>query len=263
MQRSILVVLVSVTLSALVTTLLLLVQAPGGGGGGAARVVDGPVSLSDSVSRTELARLEERLEGLVLEVEALRAGARAERVPATEVGDSADGERWGELLAAMSAEPAASHAFRSKVEEVISQLEEEREAEEWSEELEGRQEEAVKAIAEYDELSDRVDQRLTKLRDSMFLDGRQLADMRSLVILQNDRNREMTRLWSGGDTPKEDLDRIFAENRAAHRAEVSALIGEDQLGAYRKYLREGGFGGRFSFFVGPWEGWRSGDAGGK
>ena len=35
-----------------------------------ARVVDGPVSLSDSVSRTELARLEERIEGLVLEVEA-------------------------------------------------------------------------------------------------------------------------------------------------------------------------------------------------
>ena len=65
----------------------------------------------------------------------------------------------------------------------------------------------------------------------------------------------MTRLWSSGDVDDEELGRIFMENRAAHRAEVLELIGQERLGAYQGFLRAGGLGGRFSYFTAPWENW--------
>jgi len=83
--------------------------------------------------------------------------------------------------------------------------------------------------------------------------------MTSLLDTQNERNRELTRLWSSGEVGDEELGRIFMENRTAHRAEIRALVGEGGLPRYQKFLKEGGLGGLFSYFTAPGENWAESD----
>lgn len=148
---------------------------------------------------------------------------------------------------ASPASAAEREVFREQVAQVLTELEE-------AEEQERRAKEARESNEEYDRIEETLDARLASLQTSLGLTAKQAGDLGSLLAVQNERNREMTRLWSEGE-PKEELDARFQEYRASHRREVVALLGPDQLKTYRRMLRENHLGGRFSFFVGPWEDW--------
>ena len=219
-----------------------------------------PVAPDASASVTqgeELAALEARVTELAMEVAELRAERRSsERVDGAPEEASIDPEsELSSIVRAMESQLETSDGFRDQIVQVMGELEAEKEALEFEEELEERRKEAVRANREYDRFETELEPRLSGMQEKLGLDGRQTSEMRSLLALQNDRNREMTRLWSGGETSDEDLERMFAENRAAHRAEVIAILGTDQLGRYKKLVADGGLGGRFSFFTGPWEDW--------
>lgn len=148
---------------------------------------------------------------------------------------------------ASPASTAEREVFREQVAQVLTELEE-------AEEQERRAKEARESNEEYDRIEKTLDARLASLQTSLRLTAKQAGDLGSLLAVQNERNREMTRLWSEGE-PKEELDARFQEYRASHRREVVALLGPEQLRTYRRMLRENHLGGRFSFFVGPWEDW--------
>lgn len=150
---------------------------------------------------------------------------------------------------------ASRDALREQVAEVLSEIEKEKVAEDLEKELEDRREEAIKSYKEYDEFEDKLDARVAVLRNKLGLPAITAHELAGLLTLQNDRNREMTHLWSQGETSEEELAEIFMANRAAHRSEVMALLGDEQLGAYRQYVQASGLGGRFSFFTAPWEEW--------
>ena len=151
---------------------------------------------------------------------------------------------------------ADNHAeLREKVFDALQEIEQEKEVARREEELVERREEAVRAIAEYDAFADELETRVAKLLEQLYLDDGQVKGLRSALTIQNDRNREMTRLWAEGNTSEEELRRIFRENRKAHRSEVKAFLGEEQLGTYRQFMTRGGLGPRFSFFIGPKEVW--------
>jgi hypothetical protein len=213
----------------------------------------GPGAATDN----ELDSLRARIDELSMEVAALRQqGVLARREAATLTEDkdgfAAAGQAQGSAAASI---PGGKDAFKAQVTAVVTQIEEEKEAEEWQEELAGRREEEVKANEEYDGVDAKLDTIVADLEQKLFLGAGRLGGMRDLIVLQNERNREMTRLWAAGETSEEELGLLFAEHRAAHRAEISALLGPEQLGTYRAQLRKNGLGGRFSFFVGPWDDW--------
>ena len=163
----------------------------------------------------------------------------------------------GELV---GGSPAELSAFREEVTRVLEEREAQERAEQRAAEMEERVKEAAESYAEYDEVDARLDETVSKLGDQLGLGVQDRRVIRDLLENQNDRNREMTRLWSSGDVDDEELGRIFMENRAAHRAEVLELIGQERLGAYQGFLRAGGLGGRFSYFTAPWENWANAKA---
>ena len=205
----------------------------------------------------EVAELRRSLDALALEVAALRRlPAPAQRVEATAgAGGSGEAGADGVALEQALTTREGGDLIRSSVEEVLASIEEERAAEEWEAELEERQEEAVRANEEYDRIEAELDDRMQEFNDRLVLSPSQSVDLRKLVALQNERNRDMTHLWSEGKTSEEDLEAIFMENREHHREEVARLLGTEKLRTYRQVLRKGGLGGRFAFFVGPAEDW--------
>lgn len=254
MRNALLLIIGCTVLSA--TTSLILVSAlqdPG-----AAAIAPG-VAVPDSSAATddELDSLRARIDELSMEVAALRQQGMLARREAATLAEKEDGlaaARQAQGSAAASS-PGGEDAFRAQVTAVVTQIEEKKEAEEWQEELAGRREEEVKANEEYDGVDAKLDTIVADLEQKLFLGAGRLGGMRDLIVLQNERNREMTRLWAAGETSEEELGLLFAEHRAAHRAEISALLGPEQLDTYRDHLRKNGLGGRFSFFVDPWEDW--------
>jgi hypothetical protein len=201
--------------------------------------------------------LQTALDELTLEVARLQEHRGSERLSLAVAADAEAAEEEAALSNAMGSLQGGGAQFKAQVAEALTQIEEEREAVEFAEELEERREEAIEANAEYDTFNTDLASKSRELQDKLFLSSAQTADMRKLLALQNDRNREMTRLWSEGNTSEDELGEIFMRNRAEHRAEILALLPPGQQGTYRKYVREGGLGGRFSFFVAPWEEWKN------
>lgn len=195
--------------------------------------------------RMQIALLEDRIAGLES-----RGASGSREVPLAASGGAAG---LGGLAAGGS--PAELSAFRDEVTRVLEEREAQERAEQRAAEMEGRVKEAADSYAEYDEVDAGLDETVSKLGDQLGLGVQDRRVIRDLLETQNDRNREMTRLWSSGDVDDEELGRIFMENRAAHRAEVLELIGQERLGAYQGFLRAGGLGGRFSYFTAPWENW--------
>ncbi|MEE2940140.1 MAG: hypothetical protein VX460_07145 [Planctomycetota bacterium] len=195
--------------------------------------------------RMQIALLEDRIAGLE------SSGVSGSREVPLAVANEPAGP--GGSLAAAS--PAEQGAFRDQVTRVLEELEAEERAEQRAAEMEERAKEAADSYAEYDDVDARMEETVSKLGDQLGLGVQDRRVIRDLLEDQNDRNREMTRLWSSGDVDDEELGRIFMENRATHRAEVLELIGQERLGAYQGFLRAGGLGGRFSYFTAPWENW--------
>lgn len=261
MQRLLAAIAVSVVLSACVSFFIVTLLAPPQSGAQAV-AVPAVTPQSDGATVAQLSALQRKLEDLEVELENLRHQDRsARRSLVAGAVNAGDGVTSGRPLdrPALEALFGGGDVFREQVAQVITQIEEQKEAVAWEEELVERQEEAALANSEYDEFNTTLETRLVAMQDNMRLGNGQVDDMRSLLALQNDRNREMTRLWSQGDTSEEELGRIFEENRIAHRTELTALLGPEQLGAYRKHLREKSLGGRFSFFVGAWDDWNKGE----
>jgi hypothetical protein len=256
MQRSLLVVLTSVVLSVAVSLLALVAYE---GATEQAEASAPPLSRSTEsqipVTAEQLQALQVSLDELSLEVSRLRELRSSDRrsLPMAAASEGSKGEEAQAI--AMGALQSGSAAFKAQVAEALTEIEEEREAVEFEEELDERREEAVKANEEYDQLDTDLVTKTQELTDKLLLGSSQSKDMRRLLATQNERNREMTRLWSEGNTSEDELGEIFMSNRAAHRAEIQNLLHSDQLETYRSYLRDGGLGGRFSFFVAPWDEW--------
>lgn len=258
MSHPIPVIASSLVLSALVSTVIVLTLSPTP----PTSVVPGAEGLRPRGSGTErveaeVAELRRSLDALTLEVASLRRlPTPAQRVEASAgASDSGVAGATGGAFEEALTSRQGGDLLRSSVEDVLASIEEERAAEEWEAELEERREEAERANEEYDRLDAELDDRMQKLNDRLVLSPSQSRDLRKLVALQNERNRDMTHLWSEGKTSDEDLEAIFMENRAHHREEIARLLGTEKLGAYRQVLRGGGLGGRFAFFVGPAEDW--------
>jgi len=204
------------------------------------------------VTPEQLDRLHEELGDLRLLVEHLeqRLAAARRRPVAREsaAGEPAATEEGATPLPSLLVSSDSDRqVFKDQVAQVLTELEE-------AEEEQRRLREVEESNKEYDLVEETLDGRLAGLQTGLGLTSSQASDLGSLLAVQNERNREMTRLWSEG-APQEDLDKRFAEYRAAHRREVMALLGPGQLSGYRRMLRDNHLGGRFSFFVGPWEGW--------
>ncbi len=208
-----------------------------------------PVSLQQesSVNSAEIDQMREELRDLRLLVETLEQRlSTSRRQPVTVEPSAVEGgpAQASNLLASSDSERSV---FKDQVVQVLTEIEE-------AEEAEKRLKEVEESNAEYDVIEETLDERLVGLQTKLGLAAGQASDLGSLLAVQNERNREMTRLWSEG-VSKEELDQRFAEYRATHRREVMALLGPDQMNGYRRMLRNGHLGGRFSFFVGPWEDW--------
>lgn len=208
-----------------------------------------PVALQQetTVSPEEIDQMREELGNLRLLVESLEQRLSASRRQPVTVEPSAVEGGPAPLPTLLASSDSDRSAFKEHVVQVLTELEE-------AEEAEKRLKEVEESNAEYDVFEETLDERLVGLQTKLGLATDQASDLGSLLAVQNERNREMTRLWSEG-VPKEELDERFAEYRATHRREVMALLGTNQLNGYRRMLRDGHLGGRFSFFVGPWEGW--------
>jgi len=251
MQRASLILPLCVVLSAAVSGLLVLalsVDASEPPKPGAAAP-----PIAPAVTREDLQALETRLDDLAMELSLLREERTSVDVVPAQATPEAKSS-WGGL-SGLQPDDEATRALRDQVAAVMAEIEEEKEAADFETELEDRREEEVKSNKEYDEFEDELATRVTKLSDQLGLQAQESNDLQSLLTLQNDRNREMTRVWAEGKTSEEELGLIFMDNRAAHRAEVRALLGDDQLGTYQKYVTNSGLGGRFSFFTAPWEDW--------
>ena len=218
--------------------------------------VDGSEPADDDL-RGAVQRLEEELAELRLVV-AQQAGERR----ALSGAEAASEEEAPRVLSLAKLDAAGEAALHSEVARALSRIEEEKAEAAWQEELEERAEEALAANSEYDELERTLDERVDRLSEALQLGTWAQGELRALISQQNDRNRQMTRVWSQGELSEEEVEQIFLDNRAAHRAEVRAVLGEEGIPGYRRFLREGGLGGRFSFFTGPWEDWADEEPGG-
>lgn len=200
--------------------------------------------------RMKLTLLEQRIDDLE------GRGAAPSRVVPGSVEGAADARGLLEGLGSM--EPAVKAALRDEITSVLAAVDEEKAAEARAAEIAKRVEQAEESYAEYDEVEENLGESMAKLTGTLGLDARRSGDLRGLVEIQNQRNREMTQLWSSGEVSDDELGTIFTANRTAHRAEVLALVGEEGLPAYRKFVQDGGFGGLFSYFTAPWEEWEVG-----
>lgn len=208
-----------------------------------------PVALQQeaAVSPEELEDLRQKLVDLQLLVETLEQRLSvSRRQPVASEPTAADGGP-APLPTLLASSDSERSVFKDQVVQVLTELEE-------AEEEKKRLKEVEESNAEYDVFEETLDERLVGLQAKLGLAAGQAGDLGSLLAVQNERNREMTRLWSEGAS-KEELDQRFAEYRATHRREVMAVLGPDQMNGYRRMLRNGHLGGRFSFFVGPWEDW--------
>ncbi|MEM9382359.1 MAG: hypothetical protein AAGB93_20570 [Planctomycetota bacterium] len=198
------------------------------------------------------------LEARIAELETARGAAP--RAPVLMQSDApAPGLALATELAGL--DERGEEAFRAQVTRVLAEIDEEREAAERAEELEERAQQAADAYAAYDALERDLDASVAKLGGKLGLDGGRMRDMKSLLGVQNQRNRELTRMWESGEFGDEELGEIFNENRANHRAEILALVGRANLGDYQRFLQEKGLGDTFNYFVAPWENWTDGDPG--
>ncbi|MCP3916280.1 MAG: hypothetical protein GY711_12055 [bacterium] len=254
MKQALPIVLLSIAISALVSFLVATAMRSD------AQPVEAEVATPErqralrADSDPDWTELRMALASLEAKVDALESGRTKPTRTALDVAPEAPS---GTSLAASLAEldPRGEQALRAEVSRVIAQIEEEKEEQAHEEELVERRAEAVKANKEYDEVDLNLTESVGKLGNQLGLGSADLRDMKSLLALQNDRNREMTRMWSGGENSDEELGDIFKANRAKHRAEILALVGQGGIEGYRKFLRDGGLGGRFSFFTAPWEDW--------
>lgn len=187
------------------------------------------------------------LEGRIAELES--RGRDAGREPALV------GVPDGPSMGFTGLDPEEKSAFRDQVTRVLEELEAEEAVAKRAAEMEGRAKEAAASYEEYDEVDANMGETVAKLGTELGLGVQDQRELRGLLEIQNGRNREMTQMWSSGKVDDEELGRIFMENRAAHRAEVVELVGRERLGAYQAFLRQGGLGGRFSYFTAPWENW--------
>ncbi len=254
MKAAPLSILLSTVIAALVSALVALALRPAAQGAAVGAPQIHREALQPAPEATDLRMTVERLEG---ELRALRVQvAQLPRAP-SEARQPITTKESGSGLAASLAQldPASEQALFTEVSKAVAKLEQEKEAAAWDEELAERQQEADKSYAEYDELYSRLDTSVSELADKLQLGAPEMKDLKSLLTLQNDRNREITRLWSEGETSEEDLGQLFQSQRAAHRAEILALVGEVALPTYKKYVQEGGLGMRFSFFTAPGESW--------
>ena len=135
------------------------------------------------------------------------------------------------------------------VREAVAQIDTEKQEAAREEDLEERLEERERANEEYDELEADLSNRVASLGQQLQRDARAKRELESLLRLQDDRNREMTFQWSSGKVGEDELGEVFQANRKAHREEMLLLLGRDGLPGFKRFVREGGLGGRFSFFT--------------
>lgn len=258
MQRPLLVIGLSVVLSSLLSYVI--VTNAGVEPAPAETLQPEPVH-EDGVSQADLDALRSRLDDLSMELALLRDEVSRQRTPVDpgpSIGASPSStDQKGP--ASVAPQFRTDDAFKAQVAQAVSELEEARKAEEREEELEERRKEAVDANEEYDWLERDLGVKIDEMTTKLDLNVAQTRELESLITVQNDRNREMTRLWSEGQTSDEDLEDLYFENRRAHREALTALLQPSQLKTYQEYLTSEGLGGRFSFFVGPWEDWSEED----
>lgn len=236
---------------------LVLRSGPAEVSGGAVPVVrsgapsgDAPVDAAAARGVEDLRRLTERL---AADVEALRAqvgqlaSARSAVEPAPAEGDGSG--------AAILAPTAGDEAFFEEVSRVLERIDEEKAAEARVAEMEKREDEERKAYAEYDDVQADLSDALAKLTASMPMSNADRRDLEGLMNVQIDRMRELTRDWASGDFTDEEIAERFMAERREHRQAAIALLGQERIPAYRKFLQQGGVGGRFSFYTAPWEEW--------
>ena len=234
---------------------LLLSPAPKAGSPGAPVVRDVPLGPGDiggpGGSEAELqvrvARLEAELRAIRVELGQL-AGARS---PMVAVGASElDAEAMLTSLAG-----GGEGAFLEEVSKAVAKIDEKKAAAARAEEIETRKVEETQAFEEYKEVQANLGERVAKLAESMPMGTADQRELEGLMDLQVERMRDLTRAWASGDFTDDEVTERFNAERRQHRQAAIALLGEERIGAYQKFIQAGGVGGRYSFYVAPWERW--------
>ncbi|MEL6905925.1 MAG: hypothetical protein AAFU73_10890 [Planctomycetota bacterium] len=251
-------ILLPIAVSAAVSAAVAVVLWPEGTSGSPAAPAraEGPATAHGDADTAALEAAVARLEQEVAELRDELVRSTAVRRAAAVAPDVLGAGGAPDLAATLrNLDPSGREALFEEVQRAVVELDEAKDAAARAEELVERQEEAAESYAEYDALAEKLDEAVGNVSDQLGLSSARERELASLVAVQNERNREMTRLWAAGETSDEDLEALYFAHRAEHRAEVRALLGDDALPAYREFLQKGGLGGRFSYFTSPWEDW--------
>ena len=191
---------------------------------------------------------------LAADMGALQAQVGRLAAERTAIGAEPLGERDGGSVAGALA-TADDDVLFEEVSRVLARIDEEKAAAARVEEMERRKGEERKAYAEFDEVQAGLGEALAKLSETMPMSRADRRDLEGLMNLQVERMRDLTRAWASGDFTDEEIAERFMAEREDHRRAASALLGEQRLGAYRKFIQDGDVGARYRFYTAPQEDW--------
>jgi hypothetical protein len=146
-------------------------------------------------------------------------------------------------------------AFLEEVSKAMARIDEQKAAAARAKEMENRKVEEAKAFEEYEDIQASLAERVAKLAESMPMGTADRRELEGLMDLQVERMRDLTRAWASGEFTDEEVRERFMAERQQHREAAIALLGEQRIGAYQKFIQDGGVGGRYSFYLAPWESW--------
>ena len=211
----------------------------------------GQLERVETVGDEDLRLLVDRLAS---DVEALQAQVGRLAAERTAIGAEPVGERGGGSAAGALA-TADDDALFEEVSRVLARIDGEKAAAARVEEMERRQGEEQKAYAEFDEVQAGLGEALAKLSETVPMSRADRRDLEGLMDLQVERMRDLTRAWASGDFTDEEIAERFMAERQDHRRAASALLGQERLGAYRKFIQDGDLGARYRFYTAPQEDW--------
>ncbi len=217
-------------------------RAPLAGASGSARSDEPDIELQMRVGKLEA------------ELAAMRAQLgrlSSARVPMT--ADAASGEDTGQALLSIGSGDEA--VLLEEVSKAMAKIDEQKAAAAREVEMERRKGEETKAYGEYEEVQANLKERVAKLSESMPMGSADRREVEGLMDLQVERMRDLTRDWASGDFTDEEVGERFMAERRQHRQAAVALLGQERIGAYKKFIQDGGLGGRYSFYLAPWESW--------
>ncbi len=202
---------------------------------------------SEAELQMRVARLEAELRGLRAQLGQV-AGARSPMAAVAAPGAEAEGG-----LASLAA--GGEGAFLEEVSKAVAKIDEQKAAAARAAEIETRKVEETNAFEEYEEVQASLKERVAKLGESMPMGTADRRELEGLMDLQMERMRDLTRAWASGDFTDDEVAERFNAERREHRQAAIALLGQERIGAYQKFIQAGGVGGRYSFYLAPWERW--------